>query len=170
MKKRSRAHEAGSIEAGSSISKSIFFANRVDGAVVGAFACNQIDSARAPRSALGSQIGPVGAPRSAKSSPRAPRAIPKHPKIVPRAVRSALRAAQSAPRASKSAPRASQDRPGTPQERPIEAAKAPRSAQSTQIEATKATLTKHCPCAAKSTKTLPMRSKIGAQECPGQPD
>ena len=35
MKKRTRAHEAGSIEAGSSKSKSIFFANRVDGAVVG---------------------------------------------------------------------------------------------------------------------------------------
>ena len=35
MTKRSRAHEAGSIEAGSSKSKSIFFANRVDGAVVG---------------------------------------------------------------------------------------------------------------------------------------
>ena len=35
MKKRSRAYEAGSMEAGSSISKSIFFANRVDGALVG---------------------------------------------------------------------------------------------------------------------------------------
>ena len=35
MKKRTRAHEAGSIEAGSSKSKSIFFANRVDGALVG---------------------------------------------------------------------------------------------------------------------------------------
>ena len=34
MKKRTRAHEAGSIEAGSSISKSIFFANRVDRAIV----------------------------------------------------------------------------------------------------------------------------------------
>ena len=80
MRKRARAHEAGSVEAGSSISKSIFFAYRVDGAVVGAFACNQIDSARAPRSAQSSQIGPVGAPRSAKSSPRAPRANPKHPR------------------------------------------------------------------------------------------
>ena len=35
MRRRSRAHEASSVEAGSSISKSIFFANRV----VGAFAC-----------------------------------------------------------------------------------------------------------------------------------
>ena len=35
MKKRSRAHEAGSIEAGSSISKSIFVANRVDVALAG---------------------------------------------------------------------------------------------------------------------------------------
>ena len=66
MKKRSRAHEAGSVEAGSSISKSIFFANRVVRAVVGAFACTQIDPTRAPRSAQGSQIEPARAPRSAQ--------------------------------------------------------------------------------------------------------
>ena len=76
MKKRSRAHEAGSIEAGSSKSKSIFFANRVDGAVVGAFACNQIDPTRAPRSAQGSQVEPVGAPRSAQSSQIGPARAP----------------------------------------------------------------------------------------------
>ena len=63
MKKRSRAHEAGSIEAGSSISKSIFFANRVDGAVVGAFVSSQVEPARrcrAHRASVGSQIEPHG--------------------------------------------------------------------------------------------------------------
>ena len=38
MRNNSRAHEVGSVEAGTSISKSIFSANRVVGAVVGAFA------------------------------------------------------------------------------------------------------------------------------------
>ena len=65
MKKRSRAHEAGSIEAGSSISKSIFFANRVDRAVVG----SQIEPARAPRSAQSSQNEPARAARSSQSRP-----------------------------------------------------------------------------------------------------
>ena len=64
MKKRSRAHEAGSIEAGSSISKSIFFANRVDGAVVS----SQIEPVGAPRSAQSSQIEPARAPGAARWS------------------------------------------------------------------------------------------------------
>jgi len=59
MKKRSRAHEAGSIEAGSSKSKSIFFSNRVDGAVVG-------QPGRA-KSALGVQSEPARAPRAPRS-------------------------------------------------------------------------------------------------------
>ena len=59
MKKRSRAHEAGSIEAGSSKSKSIFFANRVDGAIVG-------QPGRA-KSALGIQSDPARAPRAPRS-------------------------------------------------------------------------------------------------------
>ena len=59
MKKRSRAHEAGSIEAGSWKSKSIFFANRVDGAVVG-------QPGRA-KSALGVQSEPARAPRAPRS-------------------------------------------------------------------------------------------------------
>ena len=68
MKKRSRAHEAGSIEAGSSISKSIFFANRVDRAVVG----SQIEPAGAPRSAQSSQIEPARAAGAARSSQTRP--------------------------------------------------------------------------------------------------
>ena len=71
MKKRSRVHEAGSIEAGSSISKSMFFANRVDRAAVG----SQFEPIRtswgaqerteqpnrASQGTRGSQIGPVEA-------------------------------------------------------------------------------------------------------------
>ena len=68
MKKRSRAHEAGSIEAGSSISKSILFANRVDRAVVG----SQIEPAGAPRSAQSSQIEPARAAGAARSSQTKP--------------------------------------------------------------------------------------------------
>ena len=49
MRKRSRAHEAGSVEAGSSISKSTFFANRVVRAVVRAFVCTQSSQPRAPQ-------------------------------------------------------------------------------------------------------------------------
>ena len=64
MKKRSRAHEAGSIEAGSPISKSIFFANRVDRAVVG----SQIEPPGAPRSAQSSEIEPASAPGASRSS------------------------------------------------------------------------------------------------------
>ena len=68
MKKRSRAHEAGSIEAGSSISKSFFFANRVDGVIVG----SQIEPAWAPRSAQSSQIEPARAAGAARSSQTKP--------------------------------------------------------------------------------------------------
>ena len=57
MKHRSTSHEAGSVEAGSSISKSIFFANRVVGAVVGAFACTKITAS----SAQGSDMEPARA-------------------------------------------------------------------------------------------------------------
>ena len=84
MKKRSRAHEAGSIEAGSSISKSIFFANRVDRAVVG----GQIEPAGAPRSAQSSQIEPATAPGAARSSQsrpdraRASARSPRSPSLV----------------------------------------------------------------------------------------
>ena len=56
MKKRSRAHEAGSIEAGSSISKSFFFANRVDGVIVG----SQIEPA--------ASLGRPGVHKAAKST------------------------------------------------------------------------------------------------------
>ena len=68
MKKRSRAHEAGSIEAGSSISKSFFFGNRIDGVVVG----SQIEPAGAPRSAQSSQIEPARAAGAARSSQTRP--------------------------------------------------------------------------------------------------
>ena len=147
MTKRSRAHEAGSVEAGSSISKSIFFANRVVRAVVGAFACTQIEPTRAHRSAQGSQIEPARVPRSAQLSQIEPA----------RAPRSTLGSQIKPARATRSV-----------QGSQIEPARAPRSAQGTQIEAARATLTKHCPCAAKSTKILPMRSRIDAQEWPGQ--
>ena len=73
MKKRVRAHEAGSIEAGSieagsSISKSIFFANRIDRAVVG----SQIEPAGAPRDAQSSQNEAARAPGAARSSQSRP--------------------------------------------------------------------------------------------------
>ena len=92
MKKRSRAHEAGSIEAGSSISKSIFFANRVDGAVVG----SQIEPVGAPRSAQSNQIEPARAAEAARSSQTRPNRASKGAR--------ATRASQSRPdRASKGA-------------------------------------------------------------------
>ena len=88
MKIRSRAHEAGSIEAGSSISKSIVFANRVDGALVGQpnraswGAQERTEHAnRASKGARGGQIEPVvarlrrpGRARALGWSPWAPRA------------------------------------------------------------------------------------------------
>ena len=64
MKKRSGAHEAGSVEVGSSISQLVFFANRVVGAVVGAFACTQI----APSNAQGSEMEPGRAPRNVQGT------------------------------------------------------------------------------------------------------
>ena len=69
MKKRSRAHEAGSIEAGSieaglSISKSNFFANRVDGSVIS----SQIEPVGTPRSHKGTQIESAMAPRSVQGA------------------------------------------------------------------------------------------------------
>ena len=80
MKKRSRAHEAGSIEAGSSISKSIFFANRVDGAVVG-------QPGRA-RNALGVQSEPARAPRAPRSSHSRPDRASQGEPGAPRASKS----------------------------------------------------------------------------------
>ena len=80
MKKRSRAHEAGSIEAGSSISKSIFFANRVDGAVVG-------QPGRA-RSAQGVQSEPARAPRATRSSHSRPDRTSQGEPEAPRASKS----------------------------------------------------------------------------------
>ena len=73
MTKRSRAYEAGSVEVGSvetrsSITKSIFFANRVDGA----FVCNQIDAATASRSGKGRQSEPARTPRAARLSQARP--------------------------------------------------------------------------------------------------
>ena len=71
MRKRSRAHEAGSVEARSSISKSIFFANRVVRAVVGAFACTQSNQPRAPQER----------PKSGQEGPRVvPGGIPRRPR------------------------------------------------------------------------------------------
>ena len=64
MRKRTKANEAGSIEGGSSKSKSIFFANRVDGAVVG-------QPGRA-KSALGVQSESARAPRAPRSGHTTP--------------------------------------------------------------------------------------------------
>ena len=139
MKKRSRAHEAGSIEAGSSISKSIFFANRVDRAVVG----SQIEPAGAPRSAQSSQIEPARAAGAARSSQTRPNRASK-----------GARGSQSEPIEARSS---QQGRPGrargaqaAPAGRPAEARESQDRSPSSQIKATKATSTKHCPCAAKS--------------------
>ena len=95
MKKRTRAKEAGSIEAGSSISKSIFFANRVDRAVVG----SQIKPAGAPRSAQRSQIEPAKAPGAARSSQSRPNRTSKGAQAA-LAGRSAARASPKIPRPS----------------------------------------------------------------------
>ena len=89
MRKRSRAYEAGSVEVGSvetrsSITKSIFFANRVDGA----FVCNQIDAATASRSGKGRQSEPARTPRAARSSQARPDRVsqvaqPQSPSLGP---------------------------------------------------------------------------------------
>ena len=94
MKKRSRAHEAGSIEAGSieagsSISKWIFFANRVDGAVVGepnraSWGAQQRTEQpnRASEGARGSQMEPFEArstPQGCQGQPRPSHSRPDRP-------------------------------------------------------------------------------------------
>ena len=69
MKKRSRAHEAGRQHQSRIVDKQIvFFANRVDGVVVG----SQIEPAGAPRSAQSSQIEPARAAGAARSSQTRP--------------------------------------------------------------------------------------------------
>ena len=143
-----------------SCSTSIFFANRIVRAVVGAFVCTQSSQPRVPQER---PRATPELPRAPKSRPRAPRATPKRPKRAPRAPKSTPERPKNAQEHPKDAPRA-------PQERQIEAARAPWSAQEHQIEAPRATFTKHCPCAAKSMKTLPLRSKIDAQRRLGQPN
>ena len=98
--KFSRAHEAGSIEEGSSIviSKSIVFANRVDRAVVG----SQIEPVGAPRSAQSKQIEPARAPGAARSSQSRPDRAGHEPRGPTSsqpgtACRSATRPAERAP-------------------------------------------------------------------------
>ena len=84
-------------------STSIFFANRIVRAVVGAFVCTQSSQPRATPEHS----------RAPKSSPRAPRATPKRPKRAPRAPKSTPERPKNAqehpkdvPRLPKSAPRA----------------------------------------------------------------
>ena len=181
MRRRSRAHDADSIEAGSIEADSrkakrflAFDSQPWRPGATRAAKSSQPGRPREPDRASkgnrGSQMEPIEARLSHQERPRAAQERQERPQSVPTAPKSAPRAPQSDQRTPKRSSRASQDRPRVPQERQIEAARSPWSAQSAQIEATGATLTKHCPCAAKSTKTLALRSKIDALGRPKQPD
>ena len=104
MKKRSRAHEAGSVEAGWSLSKSIFFANRVVGAVV----CNQIDAASARKAAKSNQPGRDGPSRAPRNRARTPQDRAVRSRIDPARASGAARSSESA---SQDAPSHSAHRP-----------------------------------------------------------
>ena len=163
MKHRCRASEAGSVEAGRPAPHRFF-------SLIASMGQALRQPNRASWGALERTEPPNRASGGARGSQIASRATPKHTKSVPRAPKSTPRTPQSAPRTPKSAPRTSQECPRASQERQIEAARVPRDVRGTHIEATRATLPKHCPCAAKSTKTLPRRSKIDAQGRPELPD
>ena len=130
---------------------SIFFANRIVRAVVGAFVCTQSSQPRAPQERPRATPEPSRAP---KSSPRGPRATPKRPKSAPRA-----------PKSTQEQPRAPQKRPRASQRRPKRAPRAPNRGSQGSPERTGAPN--------RSTQgdlheTLPLRSEINENTAPAQ--
>ena len=140
MKKRSRTHEAGSVEAGSSIRKSIFLLIVSLG--------QSLRHSLAPKSSQPGTQERTGHPNRANQGAQVRAGQPNRSNQgTQERIGQANRNSQGAQDTQIEPPRA----PRSAQSSQIEAAKALRSAQSTQIEATRATSTKHCPCAAKST-------------------
>ena len=123
---RARANEAGSFEAGMSISKSFFLPIASLG--------QSLKHSFAPIRT--SQEHPKSAPRAAKSTPRVSQERPRAAQERQERSQSTLRAHQERPRASKgtperpkSEPKAHQERPKSAQERPKGTPERPKSAQ-----------------------------------------